>query len=59
MFPHTQPFLHRPIPVDGVTREMRLFQFPAKPLPPYVDLRRYMTPVEDQEDMSTWLVKFK
>jgi hypothetical protein len=33
---------------------MRPLQFPANTLPSHTDLRPYMTPVEDQADMSTW-----
>lgn len=39
---------------DSNARQMRIFEFPQRHLPPYVDLRRYMTPVDDQADMSTW-----
>ncbi|CAF1231610.1 unnamed protein product [Rotaria sp. Silwood1] len=31
-------------------RLMRPYQFPMQPLPSYVDLRRWMTPVEDQQN---------
>jgi hypothetical protein len=39
---------------DGRARQMRPLQFPARTLPPRIDLRRFMSPVEDQADMSTW-----
>jgi len=35
-------------------RQMRPLQFPLQPLPPYVDLRPWMTPVEDQGQMESW-----
>jgi hypothetical protein len=35
-------------------RQMRPLEFPLRRLPPYVDLRPWMTPVEDQGHMETW-----
>ena len=35
-------------------RQMRPALFPPQHLPLYVDLRRYMTPVENQGQMETW-----
>lgn len=54
MWPINQQWWHQPIPADRGARAMRPFQFPPNRLPRRVDLRRYMTPVEDQADMSTW-----
>lgn len=44
-------------PVDGDSRHMRPLQLPISRLPAQVDLRRYMSPIEDQADMSTWYIK--
>lgn len=35
-------------------REMRPISFPSNNLPRYVDLRRYMSDIEEQGDMNTW-----
>ena len=37
-------------------RQMRPLEFPSGPLPPYVDLRRWMTPIETQGQMETWSI---
>ena len=34
---------------------MRPYSLPNGNLSSYVDLRRWMTPVEHQQDMNTWL----
>ena len=54
MWPADQSWWQQSLSVDGVARAMRPLQFPVNRLPQRVDLRRYMTPVEDQADMSTW-----
>ncbi len=35
-------------------RVMRPMSFPRERLSTSVDLRRWMTPIEDQEDLNTW-----
>ncbi len=54
MWPANHSWWHQSMGVDGDSRQMRPLQFPANQLPPRIDLRPYMTPVEDQADMSTW-----
>jgi hypothetical protein len=54
MWPADHPWWHQSVAVDGGARVMRPLQFQGNRLPSHVDLRRYMTPVEDQADMSTW-----
>ena len=54
MWPMNYSAWQRDAPVDGGARAMRPLQFPSSHLPPRVDLRPYLTPVEDQADMSTW-----
>ena len=54
MWPKSPQWWHQSIAVDGGSRNMRPLQLPLKRLPPRVDLRPFMTPVEDQADMSTW-----
>ena len=54
MWPANHPWWHQSAAADGGARQMRPLQFPAHHLPSRIDLRPYMTPVEDQADMSTW-----
>jgi hypothetical protein len=54
MWPNHPQWWHQSVAVDGGARNMRPLELPLKRLPPRVDLRRFMTPVEDQADMSTW-----
>ena len=54
MWPNQPQWWHQSAPVDGGARNMRPLELPLKRLPPRVDLRPHMTPVEDQADMSTW-----
>jgi hypothetical protein len=35
-------------------RLMRPLSFPKERLSSYIDLRRWMTPIEHQQDMNTW-----
>ena len=35
-------------------RLMRPLSFPKEALSTYVDLREWMTPIENQRDMNTW-----
>jgi hypothetical protein len=51
-----QPWWHQSFAADGAARKMRPWQMPLNNLPPHIDLRPFMTPVEDQADMSTWSV---
>ncbi|UJR27970.1 hypothetical protein I4U23_009228 [Adineta vaga] len=53
MWPVDHSWWHQSLSVDGGARAMRPLQFPVNRLPHRVDLRRHMTPVEDQADMST------
>ena len=39
---------------DRLTRPMRPLSFPADHLPTAVNLRRWMTPVEQQLDINAW-----
>ncbi|CAF3827826.1 unnamed protein product [Rotaria sordida] len=52
-WPANHQWWHQSVSADGTARAMRPFQFPISQLPSYVDLREYMTPVQDQADMST------
>lgn len=54
MWPANQQWWHQSVAADAGARQMRPLQFPQRPLPSRIDLRPYMTPVEDQADMSTW-----
>lgn len=56
MFPANHQWWHQSVATDAGARPMRPLQFPDRRLPVQVDLRPYMTPVEDQEDMSTWYI---
>ena len=40
---------------DENERPMRIISFPKQHLRDHIDLRRWMTPVEYQQDMNTWL----
>ncbi|CAF2396943.1 unnamed protein product [Rotaria sp. Silwood2] len=55
MWPGNHQWWHQSVTVDRDrgARHMRPLQFPSNHLPSHVDLRQYMTPVEDQADMST------
>ncbi|CAF0823168.1 unnamed protein product [Rotaria sp. Silwood1] len=53
MWPANNYWGHQTMEADGRARAMRPLELPLTHLPSRVDLRRYMTPVEDQADMST------
>lgn len=39
---------------DQREREVRPMVFPKTDIPPYVDLRKWMSPIEQQSEMNTW-----
>lgn len=39
---------------DVVNRPMRLIPFPNEQLSRYVDLRKWMPPIDHQYEMNTW-----
>jgi hypothetical protein len=54
MWPANHSWWHQSVAADRGARPMRPLQFPGSTIPAHIDLRPYMTPVEDQADMSTW-----
>jgi len=54
MLPAHHSWWHQNAAADRGARQMRPLVMKANRLPARVDLRPYMTPVEDQADMSTW-----
>ncbi len=40
--------------ITGCHRPIRAFEFPLESFPSYIDLRKWMTPIEDQQQMNTW-----
>ena len=54
MWPANHQWWHQSVAADGNVRRMRPLQFRNNQFPVSVDLRPYMTPIEDQEDLSAW-----